>query len=321
MLLGCRAGGTLRFVALLLLLCSSCAYKIGSGVTAGALDELGGEGRTPGVEAMADDLVERALLVELGHQLGQGLSSGVTEITPEQRAGLEATIEGLLHVAASRAGKGLRREVSPELREMVRKDIVGAFSDGLRGELGDSLEDTVDRVVARAVVALRQTLAEEDTKIATSELVRDAVYYAMRESAGGTPAVGETIEHTLTDNMLVPIERSVGGMTDVVALRVEASARRTENMLKTIIGALIVVIGVVSMLYTVSRRQLRRAQEDGMDAEAGLASVGAALDLLDESTRAQVLNKLSEYEGVRKRPPVVGKTPPPAPGRGDDYLR
>lgn len=315
----------MRRVLLLLLLCApGCAYRIGSGITAGALDEIGGKGRSEGVDGTVEGLLERALLVELGHQLGQGLSSGATEISPEQQARLEAVIADLLSVTARKTGQGLRTEVGPELREMVQKDIVRALSEGLRGELGGSLEQTVDRVVARAVISLRENLADQETRYVVSDLLRDSVYYAMREGQA-TPAVGETIEATLTENLLGPIEQTVGGLTEIVAMRVDASARRTENTLKGIISALVLLSSIFVVMYWIRNRQVRRLEEKTSLAERGLQNVDAALELLDEQTRATVLAKLEEYERVASRPSHVsaprGTTQPPAPSRSDDYLR
>jgi len=309
----------LLFLWITLMVMPSCAYRVGSGLTAGVLDEISGEGRSEGVETMGDRVLERALLVELGHQLGSGLSSGATEITPEQREAMESVIDSLLTVAATRTGQGLRNEVSPELREMVRKDIVGAFADGLDNELGQSLEDTVDRVVTQAVVSLRRVINEEDTRYATSDLLRDSVYYAMREGQGGTPAVAETIEFTLVNNLLEPLEQSVGGLTDVVATRVEDSARRTENTLRSVIGGLLFLGGVLAVLYVVRGWQLQRAQESSKKAAQALGGVDAALDLLDADTRAAVQQKLEEYQAVARGDQI--NTPLPPKRRGDDYMR
>ena len=81
-----------RLLLIAALLGPGCAYRIGSGAVAGAIDELGGNGRTEGIGTVTEDLVERALLVELGHQIGEGLSTGATTITPEQQADLLVTI-------------------------------------------------------------------------------------------------------------------------------------------------------------------------------------------------------------------------------------
>src|SRR5262245_43192917 len=129
----------MRLLVLLLLLAPGCAYHIGQGVVAGALDEVQGNGRSGGVDKTAELVLQRQLVAEPGKQLGQGLSTGATDMDPDQQAKLEATIDDLLTVAARQTGKGLRTEVSPELREMVRQDIVGALAEGLHGKLGDSL--------------------------------------------------------------------------------------------------------------------------------------------------------------------------------------
>jgi len=312
---------------LLLSLPSACAYRIGGGVVAGAVDELGGEGRSGGVEGVADDLVERALLVELGHQLGEGLSNGATTITPEQQAEMERTIDALLMVAAKRTGKGLRNEVSPELREMDRKDIVGAFSDGLRGDLGESLEVTVDRVVTQAITSLRLGLDDPETRWVVSDLLRDSVYLAMRESQA-SPAVGETLKTTLEQDMLNPIDRTVRGITNEVALQVRDANKQTEATLKGIITVMGIFLAVGVMLYMIRNRQVRRLQEANTQAERGLRNVDAALELLDENTRAAVLGKMAEYEEVERRqsqyvraPASEQPTAPPAPERSDDYMR
>ena len=277
---------------------SGCAYKVGSGLVRGMLEEAGGQGQSDGVEEVGDQVLERALLVELGHQLGAGLSSGATDVTPEQREALERTIDGLLSTASRRTGKGLRNEVSPELRNMVNSAIVQALSDGLRGELGDSMEETVDRVISRAVESLRSNIDDQGTKFAVSDMIRDAVYYAMREGHGGTPSVGETLKFTLEEDVLDPLSNTVGGITEGVAYQVGASAQRTEQLLRAIIGGLILVIGLFLVAYVVRGRQLRREAVTRLKAEAGLRSLDAALETLDEQSRAEILHKLHEYEQV-----------------------
>ncbi len=317
----------LRGLPLLLLLSApACAYRIGGGVVAGAVDELGGDGRTSGLEGITDDLVQRALLVELGHQLGEGLSNGATTITPEQEATLQRTIDSILTVAAERTGKGLRNEVSPELREMVRKDIIGAFSDSLRDDLGPTMENTVDRVVARAIDSLRIGLDDPETRYVLSDLLRDSIYLAMRESQA-SPAVGETIKTTLEQDMLSPIEQSVGGITSELSLQWAESTRRTEATLKGIITVMGLLLMVGLLLYLVRNRQVRRLMEANTEAERGLRNVDAALDQLDESTRAAILTKLQDLEKVVEpthqyvRKPSAVATEPPPPPRSDDYLR
>lgn len=295
-----------------------CAYRIGSGVMAGALEEMAGQGRSEGVERMGEQLIERALLVELGHQLGSGLTSGATDVTAEQQQRIEDLVGGLLTVAAKRTGSGLRREVSPELRAMVQRDIVDALSEGLRNDVGASLENVVDRVVTRAILALRRGMADEEMKLVISDLVRESVYYAVREGQGGTPAVGEVLEVTLVENVLHPMEQSVGGLTNQVALQVDASARRTENTLKSIIGVLVVFGSVVFLLYMIRTRQLRRAQETRQRAEAGLRGVESALELLDDRTREAVRQRVEQFQHVADD---VQDPPPRRKKRSDDYLR
>ncbi len=294
-----------------------CAYRIGAGVTAGMLDEVHGKGRSAGLEGPLEDILEKELLAQLGSQLGQGLASGATQIDPEQQARLEQTIDSLLTVAARRAGHGLRTEVSPELREMVQKDIVRALSEGMRGELGDSLESTVDRVVRRAVVSLRAELGDEDTRLVVTDLLRDSVYYAMRES-GATQGVGETLESTLTENMLFPIQETFGGMNEVVTRQVEEAQRRTENTLRAVIGALVLLTGVFGLMYYIRNRQVRRLEERNVEAERGLQNVDAALEMLDAATREAVLSKLQEYRHVEERKTATGMRTIP---RSDDYVR
>jgi len=245
------------------------------------------------VEEMGDRVLERALLAELGHQLGSGLSSGATEITPEQQARLEQVIDGVLLVAAQRTGKGLRNEVSPELREMVQKDIVQTFAQGLRGELGDSLEMTIDRIVTQAVVSLRTGIEDERTRHAASDLIRDAAYMAMHQRQGYTPSVSESLQYTLEENVLTPMEGSVQRLTNDVAIQVNDSAKRTEKTLQAVIGALVLLMAVGALLYLVRGRQLRRAEEKQISTKR---SVGAALDLLPEDAKKQVLTKLEEID-------------------------
>lgn len=297
-------------------------YQIGHGLVAGAFDEVHGKGRSGGLKKTTDQLLEQEVLSELGHQLGQGLTSGVAEVDPEQQARLEAVVDGLITVAARRAGRGLRNEVSPELREMVQKDIVDALNEGLQGKLGNTLEETVDRVVARAVSSLRDSLDDEDMQLAVSDLLRDSVYYAMREG-DTTPAIGETLEATLTQHMLVPIDGTIDGISDVVK-KVDDSAQRTENTLRGVIGALVVVSSVIGMLYFIRNRQVRRLQEQNSTAERGLRNLDAALEQLDADSRAAVIAKLQEYEAVVAR--EYNPVPPRAAAgggapRSDAYQR
>lgn len=298
---------------------AGCAYHIGEGLTEGAFDELHGP---EGIARTGELLLERQLVAELGHQLGQGFAGGAMTLDPEDQAKLERTIDALLLVAAKKTGAGLRNEVSPELREMVQRDIVRAFAEGLRGEIGDSAEAVVDRIVRQAVSSLKGSLQDEDMRGTLSDLLRDSVYYALQEERG-TPAVGQALEETLTEHMLLPIESSVGGLSELVADRIDRSAKRTENTLRAVIGALVVVTSVIAMLYFIRNRQVRRLEEQNTVAERGLRNLDAAMALLDPATRASVLAKLEEYESVEAREvryPRVVRADPPAP-RSDDYRR
>lgn len=313
--------------ACLLLGGGGCMYKIGSGLVAGALDEVGGEGRSPGVDGIAQDILDKQLMAELGHQLGSGLSAGATDISPEQQQKLEAAIDGLITVATMRAGQGIRNEVSPEMREMIRKDIVLALAEGFRGELKGSLEDMVEGVVSSATTRLKEELRDEDLKYALSDVLRESIYIAMREGQGGTPAVGETIESTMTENLLMPFERSVGGLTDNMVAQVTLQAQSTERTLKGIISFLFIAGAIGGVVLMVNRRQLTRAQERAEMAAAGQRSVSAALDLLDEGTRARILDKAHEYQQIAA-PPVATRgpgrpqpPPPPSAPPSDDYMR
>ena len=309
----------MRCVALflyILLLSTGCAYRFGANVTAGLMDEIQGKGESDGLESVADRVLERALLAELGHQLGEGLVSGAAEVTPEQQANLERIVEGLLDVAATRSSLGLRRDVSPALRATVQEGIIDALSQGMRGEVGDSLEETVERVIAQAFASLRRGIEDPSLQMALADLVREAIYSAMREGRPGTPGIGETLESTLTGNLLVPLEESVGGMTDTVAVKVEDSARRTENTLQAVISALVVILGVFVLMYTVSRRQLARQRDTVLVAKQEIATMGAAIDLLDHGTRETIQSKVQEYQRVT----VPAASDAPA-ARSDSYER
>jgi hypothetical protein len=316
-----RAFRGLAVSALVAWASSGCAYKVGSGLVAGALDEIGGAGRTEGVGTMADEVLERQILAELGHQLGSGLSAGATDFTPEQQQRLEASIDGLITVAALRAGQGLRNEVSPQMREMIRKDIVLALSEGFRGEIGESLEGMVDRVISSAVFTVKTELRDEELKFALSDLLRESIYIAMREGQGMTPGVGETLQETLTENMLRPIEESVGGITGGIKSEVDIRAERTNQQLKGIISFLFMLFSVGMVLYFVRGRRLARAQEVTAQAMAAQQSMSAALGLLDESTRSRILDKASEYQGKGTTPRPAPPASAPPKSRSDDYFR
>lgn len=298
----------MRWTSLLLLLLvaltsQGCFYKVGSGLMAGVLDEAGGKGRSSGVDPIVGGMVEKALLAELGHQLGQGLQSGVAEITPEQKSALEDTVDGLVTIALMRAGEGLRKEVSPELRALVQRDIIEAFSEGVKGELAPTLETTVDRLVTRAVQSLRRNLGEEDTKFVTSDLLRDSIYMAMREGYA-SPAVGEVIQDTLEENVLSPFSNNVTDLANLINARVDEQAQRGERTLRAVIAALIIIIAFMFIAYSIQRRQTRRERMAAVRSQVDKRSLDVALEQLDEPTRQAFLEKLGEIrEMVHKIEP------------------
>lgn len=300
-------------VAFLLLTLPGCAYHIGSGLTEGAFDELRGNS--------GQQLLERQLVAQLGQQLGKGFTGGALDA--DEQARMQRTVEMLLDVAAKKTGKGLREEVSPELREMVQRDIVRAFAEGVRGDIGDSMEELVDRVVRQAMGSLDSSLQDDALRASLSGLLRDSVYYALQEDQA-TLSVGSTLEDTLNRRLLAPVEDSVGGLTELVADRIDQSARRTENTLRAVIGALVVLASAIGMLYYIRNRQVRRLEEQNTVAERGLRNIDAALALLDPETRSSVLAKLEEYQAVEAREvryPRATNGPAQVVPRSDDYQR
>jgi hypothetical protein len=301
---------------------------MGSSLTAGVLDEISGKGRTKGVGEMSQAMLEQQVLAEMGHQIGSGLSAGATDITPEQQQRLEAAIDGLITVAAMRTGQGIRNDVSPEMREMIRKDIVQTLSEGFRGELGDSLDEMSSRVISHSMATLKDELRDDDLRYALSDALRESIYIAMREGQGGTPSVGETLEDTLTDNMLQPIEGSVAGIQANAVDQLQKSKDETTKTLKGVVSAGIVLLVVSIIAFMIRGRQLARAN---VRAEAEVARnqhVTAALDLLDEGTRARILDKVSEYghmptplRSVAPKPALPPKPPANPSKRNDDYTR
>lgn len=295
----------MRWFALAAVLHAGCAYKVGSGVVRGALDELGGEGAS--VNEVGEQVLERALLAELGHQLGQGLRAGATDITPEQQADLERVIDQLLTAAARKTGKGLRDDVSPEFRNLVRRDIVGAFAEGVRGELAPSLEETVDRVVERASRSLRVALQDENLRVAVGDLLRDSVFAAVEEGQAGTPPITETLT-LMTHQMVRPIEEASDRMSDRWVGPVQQASQETQRVLYGVISVL--TLGVIAALiaYALRSMQLQRARQASLAAEEGLRRMDAALTALDEQTREDLRRKLGD---LASRPVE----------RGDDYQR
>lgn len=273
-------------IALIFLLSNSgCAYRIGSNLVHGMLEEASGQGQGEGVDEVGNQVLERALLAELGHQLGTGLSSGAMEISEEQRAELERTVDSLLAVAARRTGKGLRTEVSPELRDLVHQAIVQTLADGLREDIGPSAEAVVERMVREATTTLRDELAMEETRVTISDLLRDSIYFALREGHGGSPSIGESLEFTLEENVLDPLANTVGGIAEGVAYNVNASAQRTEQLLQFIIGGLMFVLLISFSAFWIRGRQHRMVVQTRDQAQARLRNFEGVLSGLDDATR------------------------------------
>lgn len=284
----------LSFIVLACLLLDGCMYRIGRNGMDGLLDEAIGEDRVGGVDALGDKILQKQLALELGKQLGEGVASGATDLTIAQREQIEATIDGLLTVATERGAHGIRTNLSPALRDMVRQDIVDALADGMKSRVTPQLEDTADRVVTKAIVSLRKGLDDPETRIVLSELIADSFYIAMREGGRRSPSVSDTIEATVTQSVLSPVEDSVGGIADQVALKVEEQARRTERTLQAVIAFLgAVLIGFV-VLYAFVQRQLVKERATSREAEQGLRQVSAVIGLLDEGTRSKLQGVLGD---------------------------
>jgi len=303
----------LLFVGLL----QGCVYKLGGGLTAGMVDEATGKGRTDGVKEITDRVIADQAARQLGQQLGEGLTSGVQEMTPELKVQIETSVDDILAVAFARAGKGMREDLSPELREMVRQDIVQALADGMKGPVSDSMQQTADQVVKKTIASLSEALQDPVLRDSLASLIRESTYQALREGHPGSPGVGETLQTTLSENVLAPFETSIGGLTQTVADRVDESARRTEHTLQGVISALVVILGVTVLLYALTRRQLNRERTQSQTAHLELRQFGAALGQLDEAARARLLGKLDEYQRAHgARESYVRKaTAPGAPPR------
>lgn len=302
-----------RLLKLLLVasLATSCFATMGRNFTSGAFDELLGEDRDgSALSGTQAALLEQELLRKLGKQLGEGVTDGATTLPEGRRAELEATIDALIAVAAYRSAKGLREEVGPEFRNIVRRDIVNTFADGARGEIGDALEEAARRAAEGAVDGafdkLQERLEDPSLRYLMAEVLRDTVNEAIEGGTPYRPGIGETLETTLTTNLLDPFQDSVGGVTDRVAWHFSESARRTENLLKTIISGLVVVLVVMGVLYVVRDRQARRARENTVQAQEGLRTVGAALDQLDDESlhqiKAQIRDRIGSYEHLFQHP-------------------
>jgi hypothetical protein len=301
-------------------LAPGCVYHMGRNLTAGMLDEAIGENRTGGIDQLGDRILEKQLAAELGEQLGSGLTSGATDLSPEQVRQLDDLIDGLLTTATVRGADGIRHNLSPAMRDMVKHDIVEALRDGLRDDVGPQLEDTADKVVTRAILALRRGLEDPETHFALSEALADSFYMAMREG-GRSPAMEETLQGTLDQAVLSPFADTVGGITDNVSLKFEEQSRRTENTMRAIIAFLAVVLAVFLFMYLFAQRQLSRERKTAADAEAGLRNVGAAIELLDEDTRNRVLGSIGGAATGSGHQKSAAKKVEPPPGRSDDYFR
>lgn len=296
-----------------------CLYRIGQNLAAGVFDEAGGDGKTKGLEGMLDQIAERRLAEEIGRQLGEGLASGATDLTPVQRKSLEVAIDGWITVASQRAGTGVRDELSPALRYMVQHDIVEALSEGMRDDIGPSLEETVDHVITRAVISLRRGISDPETKVALADLIRAGVYKALRERGEGVPGIGEALEKTLNEDVLPPMEGSIGKVSSAVAKKYEEQRDRTEAQLKAVVALVALVAFVFLGLYMFAQRQLSRERVNSNMTAAEKRSMDAAIGHLDEEARSKVLDKLDEYRSVIRAKDAAKHTKPD--GRRDDYLR
>jgi hypothetical protein len=271
---------------------------MGGNLTAGVLDEASGLGKGDGVNGAARSLLEEQLVRQLGMQLSGGAVEGAT--SEEQRHRLESTVDAIIAVAAARAGTGLRDDVGPELRAMVRRDLTQALADGLREDIGGSAEEVIDRLVRRAMLSVEDTLRDPALTVALADMLRETLYLALEEGRPGTPGIGATLHSTLDRDVLDPVEISVGGIAAELAERVDQSAQRTENVLKSVIGGLLVLVAGLGVLYIVSQQTFSRERE---------RQRAAALEALDDEARARVL-------GATHRSPDGPPTP-----RSSDYER
>ena len=130
--------------------------------------------------------------------------------------------------------------------------------------------------------------------------------------------MGETIQVTLSENVLHPFEESVSGIADRVASQVDRSAQRTENILKTVISALIVILGVFAVMYMITRRQLQRARANSDKANTRLRSVGAAVEMLDDAARTDLLRSVKTFQRASGQSTETTGVPKPSDG---DYTR
>lgn len=282
---------------------------MGGNLTAGILDEASGEGQTGGLNGATRRLLEEQLIRELGKQLGDGVVAGAVSDDQQQR--LEGMVDALISVAAARAGTGLRDDVGPELRAMVRRDLTQALADGLRDDLGGPLEEVVQRLVRKAMLSVEDQLRDPALTVAMADMLRDTVYLALREGRPGTPGIGDSLRKTLDVDVLSPVETSVGGISAELVERVEQSAQRTENVLKSVIGGLLVLLAGGGILYMVNQQQLGRQRESVRLAEREAFAFHQALEQLDDETRKRVL-AARDRSGPPDAPPET---------RSSDYER
>ena len=298
-------------------LSSGCLFKMGEdfggGLVEGALSKAAQSEEEPGVNGLLKGVVDEGVVAELGEQLGAGLISGAGTIDEAQREGLELLVDGVVHSALQRTGRGWRDEVAPELRRTIQQDVVDTLVTGLNGPIGDSLETTVDRTVDAAIMALRDQIQDPELRIMIAEMLREAVYIAVREGRPGAPGVAETLELTLSDNVLSPFEDSVDSISANVANRVDEQNQRLENTLKGIISFLVLVIGVFSVLFFLNRRALDQERTSARAARAGVEELDAALQLLDMETRTKLLGEA--------RAKLYTSTSHAARSRSGDYER
>jgi hypothetical protein len=138
----------------------------------------------------------------------------------------------------------------------------------------------------------------------------------MNEGGKVSPGMGETLQTTLSENVLSPFEDSVSTVSRGVAATVAEQAARTERTLKAVIGVLSAGLGVVMLMYGIAQRQLNRERQQHQEAEKGLRSMGTAIGLLDDDTRRRVVGALEQ-----PLVPPSASTGSSAKNRRDDYLR
>lgn len=277
---------------LALLFCVGCVYKAGGNLSAGILDEAAGRGKSGGVEAIARSLAEAKTLEELGRQFGDGVIGGVTEEAQQQR--LEQAVDSLLAVAAARTGRGLREDVGPAFRQVARESIAQSLADGLREDVGPAAEDAVEKIVRRAALTAEDVLRDPALTVAFADMLRDSLYLALREGRPGTPGVGETLHRTLDVDVLDPVESSIGGLAGELAARVDESAQRTENVLKSVIGGLLVLLAGVGILAIVNQQRLARERETMRASHGQNMAVQDLLEMMPPEMRDQLMASLRD---------------------------